>query len=73
MIIDQNKNFLLGIFATVAKTASKARISSADTTFPLRFNNSIFDSLNACAKVWSSSIIKRLFDRSKSLKDVPLD
>jgi len=47
----QNKNFLLGIFATVESMSSNAPISSADTTFPLRLSISKFDSLKAYARV----------------------
>jgi len=57
----------------VASTASNARISSADTTFPLRFKSSMLDSLKAYASVYSSSIIKRLLERSKSLKEDAFD
>lgn len=55
------------MFATVANTESNARISSAETILPLTFNNSTFESLNACASNWSSSIINKLLERSKSL------
>ena len=66
--IVQYKNFLLGILATVASTASNAKISSADTTLPLRFKSSREDSLKACARIYNSSIMKRLLDKSKSFK-----
>ena len=65
---NQNKNFLFGILATVARVASKANISSAETTFPLRFNNSMFDTLKASANYCNSSIINKLFERSRSLR-----
>lgn len=62
----QYKNFLLGMFATVARVASKARTSSAEMIFPLRLSNSVFDSLNASANIYNSSIMNRLFERSRS-------
>ena len=68
ILIDQNKNFLFGILATVASVASKANISSADTTLPLRFSNSILDSLKASANYYNSSIMNKLFDKSRSLR-----
>ena len=68
MLFNQNKNFLLGILATVASVASNANISSAETTLPLKFNNSILEALNASAKTCNSSIINRLLDKSKSFK-----
>jgi len=68
LFMSQKRNFLLGIFATVAKTASNARISSAETTFPLRLRSSREDSLKAWAKVYNSSIINKLFDKSRSFK-----
>ena len=64
----QNKNFLLGMFATVASTESKAWISSAETTLPLRFSISTDDSLKDWASICNSSIMKRLLERSRSLR-----
>jgi len=66
--LSQNKNFLFGILATVASVASNANISSAETTLPLRFNNSILDALKASANYYNSSIINKLLERSRSLR-----
>ena len=67
-IFNQNKNFLFGMLATVARVASKANISSAETTLPLKFNSSRFDTLNASANYYNSSIMNKLFERSRSFK-----
>lgn len=56
------------MFATVAKTESNASISSAETTLPLTLSSSTFESLNAWASVYSSSIINKLFERSRSFR-----
>lgn len=67
-IVIQNRNFLRGMLATVASTESNASISSADTTFPRKFRISTYDSLNDWASICNSSIMKRLFDKSRSFR-----
>jgi len=56
------------MLATVARVASNANISSAETTLPLRFSNSRLDALNASANYCNSSIMNKLLERSRSFK-----
>ena len=65
-IYNQKRNFLLGRFATKARTLSKARISSEEIRLLRKFKHSKLDSLKASARICSSSIIIMLLDRSKS-------
>jgi len=67
-MVSQKINFLFVMVETARSTYSKAIISSAETKFPLRFKHSIWDSLKASASFSTSSMMIKLLDISKSLR-----
>ena len=62
-------NLRLVMVQTAARRCSKAKISSAETMLLRKLRHSIYDSLNAFARISISSIIIRLFERSRSRID----
>lgn len=68
-LIPQKINLRFVMVQTGASRCSKAKISSPETMLLLKFRHSIYDSLKALAKISMSSIMIRLFDKSKSRID----
>lgn len=70
MLKDQKINLRLVMVDTDINRCSKATISSAETMLPLMFRHSKWLSLKAFASNSMSSIIIKLFEMSKSFRDV---